>query len=154
MDLLRFASCCIVPDPWLGAAEIYTQRRGPVTFQNFNQFWRLTLWPLIPEISTPELLAPYCAPKWAVEGLRRIVAKKMPDGFAVVALSPGVINTEMLQSCFENSTSGYQTPDAWSLKAVTMIILLQQTMVCPSPFDENRAVVFRFSLSRSYDKGL
>lgn len=37
------------------AAEIYTQRRGPVTFQIFNQFWRLTLWLLIPEISTPEL---------------------------------------------------------------------------------------------------
>ncbi|MFQ6642992.1 hypothetical protein Gotur_017391 [Gossypium turneri] len=37
----------------------------------------------------------------------------MPDEFAVVALSPGVINTEMLQSCFGNLASGYQTPDAW-----------------------------------------
>ncbi|MFQ6648191.1 hypothetical protein Gotur_021307, partial [Gossypium turneri] len=80
------------------------------------------------------LVAPYCASKWAVEGLRRTVAKKMPDRFAVVALSPGVINTEMLQSCLGNSASGYQTPDAWSLKAVTMIILQQQTMVRPSPF--------------------
>ncbi|XWS11553.1 hypothetical protein CRYUN_Cryun37aG0008100 [Craigia yunnanensis] len=59
------------------------------------------------------LVAPYCASKWAVEGLSRAVAKEMPDGFAVVALSPGVINTEMLQSCFGNSASGYQTPEAW-----------------------------------------
>ncbi|PPD83045.1 hypothetical protein GOBAR_DD20033 [Gossypium barbadense] len=70
------------------------------------------------------LVAPYCASKWAVEGLSRAVAKEMPDGFAVVALSPGVINTEMLQSCFGNSASGYQTPDAWSLKAATMILNL------------------------------
>ncbi|TYG64641.1 hypothetical protein ES288_D06G124200v1, partial [Gossypium darwinii] len=58
------------------------------------------------------IVAPYCASKWAVEGLSRAVAKEMPDEFAVVALSPGVINTEMLQSCFGNSASGYQTPDA------------------------------------------
>ncbi|XVE91029.1 hypothetical protein DITRI_Ditri20bG0123200 [Diplodiscus trichospermus] len=67
------------------------------------------------------LVAPYCASKWAVEGLSRAVAKEVPDGFAVVALSPGVINTEMLQSCFGNSASVYQTPEAWSLKAATMI---------------------------------
>ncbi|XWS11552.1 hypothetical protein CRYUN_Cryun37aG0008100 [Craigia yunnanensis] len=70
------------------------------------------------------LVAPYCASKWAVEGLSRAVAKEMPDGFAVVALSPGVINTEMLQSCFGNSASGYQTPEAWSSKAATMILNL------------------------------
>ncbi|KAE8673413.1 NADPH-dependent pterin aldehyde reductase [Hibiscus syriacus] len=70
------------------------------------------------------LVAPYCASKWAVEGLSRAVAKEMPDGFAVVALSPGVINTEMLQSCFGSSASVYQTPEAWSLKAATMILNL------------------------------
>ncbi|MFQ6642991.1 hypothetical protein Gotur_017391 [Gossypium turneri] len=70
------------------------------------------------------LVAPYCASKWAVEGLSRAIAKEMPDEFAVVALSPGVINTEMLQSCFGNLASGYQTPDAWSLKAATMILNL------------------------------
>ncbi|KAK8535130.1 hypothetical protein V6N13_130328 [Hibiscus sabdariffa] len=70
------------------------------------------------------LVAPYCSSKWAVEGLSRAVAKEMPDGLAVVALSPGVINTEMLQSCFGNSASVYQTPEAWSLKAATMILNL------------------------------
>ncbi|XVE91028.1 hypothetical protein DITRI_Ditri20bG0123100 [Diplodiscus trichospermus] len=70
------------------------------------------------------LVAPYCASKWAVEGLSRAVAKEVPDGFAVVALSPGVINTEMLQSCFGNSASVYQTPEAWSLRAATLILNL------------------------------
>ncbi|EOY25722.1 NAD(P)-binding Rossmann-fold superfamily protein isoform 2 [Theobroma cacao] len=70
------------------------------------------------------LVAPYCASKWAIEGLSKAVAKEMPDGFAVVALSPGVINTEMLQSCFGSSASGYQTPEAWSFKAATMILNL------------------------------
>ncbi|XP_028762925.1 NADPH-dependent pterin aldehyde reductase isoform X2 [Neltuma alba] len=46
------------------------------------------------------LVAPYCASKWAIEGLTRSVAKELPEGMAVVALNPGVINTEMLASCF------------------------------------------------------
>ncbi|KAF2294016.1 hypothetical protein GH714_006428 [Hevea brasiliensis] len=59
------------------------------------------------------LVAPYCASKWAVEGLTRSVAKELPDGMAVIALNPGVIHTEMLQSCFGTSASIYQEPDAW-----------------------------------------
>ncbi|GLT44509.1 hypothetical protein SLA2020_184000 [Shorea laevis] len=70
------------------------------------------------------LVAPYCASKWAVEGLSRSVAKELPDGMAVIALSPGVINTEMLESCFGTSASLYQTPEAWALKAATMIVNL------------------------------
>ncbi|WCJ18684.1 3-oxoacyl-[acyl-carrier-protein] reductase FabG [Euphorbia peplus] len=70
------------------------------------------------------LVAPYCASKWAVEGLSRSVAKEVPDGIAVVALNPGVIHTEMLQSCFGTSASLYQAPDAWASKAATLILNL------------------------------
>lgn len=70
------------------------------------------------------LVAPYCASKWAVEGLTRSVAKELPDGMAVVALNPGVINTDMLASCFGNSAALYQAPEAWALKAATMILNL------------------------------
>ncbi|KAJ8767947.1 hypothetical protein K2173_020887 [Erythroxylum novogranatense] len=70
------------------------------------------------------LVAPYCASKWAVEGLSRSVAKEVPDGMAIVALNPGVIHTEMLTSCFGTSASLYQEPDAWALKAATMILNL------------------------------
>ncbi|KAK0599728.1 hypothetical protein LWI29_008069 [Acer saccharum] len=76
------------------------------------------------------LVAPYCASKWAVEGLSRSVAKELPDGMAIVALNPGVINTEMLASCFGSSAALYQAPDAWALKAATMILnLTGRTMV-------------------------
>ncbi|TXG53649.1 hypothetical protein EZV62_018905 [Acer yangbiense] len=70
------------------------------------------------------LVAPYCASKWAIEGLSRSVAKELPDGMAIVALNPGVINTEMLASCFGSSAALYQAPDAWALKAATMILNL------------------------------
>ncbi|RZS09364.1 hypothetical protein BHM03_00040438 [Ensete ventricosum] len=58
-------------------------------------------------------VAPYCASKWAVEGLTKSVAKELPPGLAIVALSPGVINTDMLASCFGSSASLYQAPETW-----------------------------------------
>ncbi|KAL1534937.1 NADPH-dependent pterin aldehyde reductase-like [Salvia divinorum] len=69
-------------------------------------------------------VAPYCASKWAVEGLTRSVAKELPPGIAVVALNPGVINTDMLQSCFGTSASVYQTPESWAPRAATLILHL------------------------------
>ncbi|XP_054776659.1 NADPH-dependent pterin aldehyde reductase isoform X2 [Prosopis cineraria] len=70
------------------------------------------------------LVAPYCASKWAIEGLTRSVAKELPEGLAVVALNPGVINTEMLASCFGNSAALYQAPEAWAPKGASMILNL------------------------------
>ncbi|KAK2987008.1 hypothetical protein RJ640_024906 [Escallonia rubra] len=58
--------------------------------------------------STAAQVAPYCASKWAVEGLTRAVAKELPSGMAIVALNPGVINTDMLASCFGSAASGLQ----------------------------------------------
>ncbi|XP_008786449.2 NADPH-dependent pterin aldehyde reductase [Phoenix dactylifera] len=69
-------------------------------------------------------VAPYCASKWAIEGLTRSVAKELPPGVAVVALSPGVINTELLASCFGSSSALYQTPESWAPKAATFILNL------------------------------
>ncbi|KAK9750132.1 hypothetical protein RND81_02G175500 [Saponaria officinalis] len=60
-------------------------------------------------------VAPYCASKWAVEGLTRSVAKEVSSGVAVLALSPGVIHTEMLESCFGSSANVYPTPDQWMI---------------------------------------
>nr|XP_025674905.1 NADPH-dependent pterin aldehyde reductase isoform X1 [Arachis hypogaea]XP_025674906.1 NADPH-dependent pterin aldehyde reductase isoform X1 [Arachis hypogaea] len=84
------------------------------------------------------LVAPYCASKWAIEGLSRSVAKELPEGMAIVALNPGVINTDMLASCFGTSAALYQAPEACvvtvidafiisfirALKAATMILNL------------------------------
>ncbi|KAI3993015.1 hypothetical protein MKX01_009758 [Papaver californicum] len=56
-------------------------------------------------------VAPYCASKWAIEGMTRSVAKEVPEGMTIVALSPGVVNTNMLASCFGISASAYQAPE-------------------------------------------
>ncbi|ERM99708.1 NADPH-dependent pterin aldehyde reductase isoform X1 [Amborella trichopoda] len=67
-------------------------------------------------------VAPYCASKWAIEGLTGSVAKELPFGLAVVALNPGVINTDMLASCFGSSAAVYPSPESWAPNATTLIL--------------------------------
>ncbi|GAB2284577.1 hypothetical protein Dimus_019033 [Dionaea muscipula] len=69
-------------------------------------------------------VAPYCASKWAVEGLSRSVAKELTGGVAIIALNPGVVHTEMLESCFGSSAELYSKPDQWAPRAATMILNL------------------------------
>ncbi|KAL2939488.1 NADPH-dependent pterin aldehyde reductase [Bienertia sinuspersici] len=70
-------------------------------------------------------VAPYCASKWAVEGLTRAVAKELSSGVAIVALSPGVVHTEMLESCFGSTANVYPKPDQWAPRAADMILNLK-----------------------------
>ncbi|XP_023520970.1 NADPH-dependent pterin aldehyde reductase-like isoform X3 [Cucurbita pepo subsp. pepo] len=67
-------------------------------------------------------IAPYCASKWAVEGLSKSIAKELPEGMAVVALDPGTINTDMLVSVVGSAASKYLPPKRWAIKAATMIL--------------------------------
>ncbi|MCO5560147.1 hypothetical protein L7F22_013754 [Adiantum nelumboides] len=69
-------------------------------------------------------VAPYCASKWAIEGLTQAVAKEVPQGVTVVALNPGVINTDMLVSCFGPQAALYQSPDTWAPIAADAILNL------------------------------
>ena len=69
-------------------------------------------------------VAPYCASKWAVEGLTQALAQELPAGMAAVALNPGIINTEMLQSCFGSSASQYPTARQWAQEAVPFLLRL------------------------------
>jgi len=74
--------------------------------------------------STDAEVAPYCATKWAVEGLTQAFAQELPSGMAAVALNPGIINTEMLQSCFGGSASGYPSPAEWAKRSVPFLLKL------------------------------
>ena len=74
--------------------------------------------------STAAEVAPYCATKWAVEGLTRALARELPSGMAAVPLNPGVIDTEMLQSCFGDRAHSYQKPEAWARRAVPLLLQL------------------------------
>jgi NAD(P)-dependent dehydrogenase (short-subunit alcohol dehydrogenase family) len=53
-----------------------------------------------------------------VEGLTRSLAQELPSGLATVAFNPGVIDTDMLRSCFGESAGGHEKPDAWAKHAV------------------------------------
>jgi NAD(P)-dependent dehydrogenase (short-subunit alcohol dehydrogenase family) len=71
-------------------------------------------------------VAPYCASKWALEGLTLSLAQELPSGMAAVALNPGIINTAMLQSCFGASAKNYMSPEQWSQVAVPFILKLTE----------------------------
>ena len=74
--------------------------------------------------STSPEVAPYCATKYAIEGLTQALAQELPEGMAAVPLNPGIINTELLQSCFAEHASSYPSPDRWAEKAAPYILSL------------------------------
>lgn len=67
-------------------------------------------------------VAPYCATKWAVEGLTQALAQELPQGMAAVALNPGIIHTAMLDRCFGESAQSYPSPAVWAEKAVPFLL--------------------------------
>jgi NAD(P)-dependent dehydrogenase (short-subunit alcohol dehydrogenase family) len=86
--------------------------RGSGVVVNFSSGWGRS--------TSPEV-APYCCTKWGVEGLTQALAQELPSGLAAVALNPGIIHTEMLQSTFGASASGFPAPEAWAEKAVPFL---------------------------------
>lgn len=81
--------------------------------------------------STDAEVAPYCATKWAIEGLTQALAQELPNGMAAVALNPGIIDTDMLRSCFGDSARNYPSAQAWAAQAVPFLLSL-------SPADNGR----------------
>jgi NAD(P)-dependent dehydrogenase (short-subunit alcohol dehydrogenase family) len=69
-------------------------------------------------------VAPYCASKWAIEGLTKALAEELPEGMAAVPLNPGIINTDMLQQCWAGEAASYPKADAWVKKAGPYILSL------------------------------
>ena len=74
--------------------------------------------------STDAEVAPYCATKWAIEGLTQALAQEIPSGMAAVPLNPGVIDTDMLRSCFGGSASSYPSAKQWAQRAVPFLLQL------------------------------
>lgn len=75
---------------------------------------------------TAPQVAPYCASKFAVEGLTQSLAQELPQGLAAVALSPGIINTDMLKKVFGKNAESYKTPELWARKAIPFILNLSE----------------------------
>ena len=88
-------------------------RRGVIV--NFSSGWGR---------STDAEVAPYCASKWAIEGLTQALAEELPSGMAAVPLNPGIINTDMLQTSFGGSASSYPNAAEWAEIAVPFLLKL------------------------------
>lgn len=88
-------------------------KRGAIV--NFSSGWGR---------STSPDVAPYCATKFAIEGLTQALAQELPAGLAAIPLNPGIINTDMLQSCFGASASDYPSAEEWAKRAAPFLLEL------------------------------
>lgn len=72
--------------------------------------------------STAADVAPYCASKFAIEGLTKALAQELPEGMAAVPLNPGVIDTDMLRQAWADGASRYPSPEDWSRVAAEYVL--------------------------------
>ena len=83
-----------------------TRRRG--TIVNLSSGWGRS--------TSPEV-APYCASKYAVEGMTLALAQELPKGMAAIPLNPGIIDTDMLRQAFADGASAYPKASEWANRA-------------------------------------
>ena len=88
-------------------------KQGSGVIVNFSSGWGRS--------TSPEV-APYCATKWAIEGLSQAMAEELPEPLSVVALNPGIIDTDMLRSTWGDSAGSYPDAESWARRAVPFIL--------------------------------
>jgi len=89
--------------------------KGSGVIANFSSGWG--------QSTSPEV-APYCASKFAIEGMTQALAQELPPDMAAIPVNPGIIDTEMLRSCFGDAAGSYPTPEKWAKKAVPFFLAL------------------------------
>ena len=87
--------------------------RGSGTIVNLSSGWGR---------SVSAGVAPYCASKYAVEGLTKALAEDLPKGMAAVPLNPGVIDTDMLRQAWGEGAGSYGKAEAWAKIAAPFIL--------------------------------
>lgn len=95
------------------APEMVKRKHGVVV--NFSSGWGR---------AAEAEVAPYCATKWAIEGLTQSLAQELPANMAALALNPGIINTDMLTSCFGGSAANYPSAEEWAKIAAPFLLQL------------------------------
>ncbi|MDZ4290201.1 MAG: SDR family NAD(P)-dependent oxidoreductase [Prosthecobacter sp.] len=90
-------------------------RRGSGVVVNFSSGWGR---------STAAEVAPYCATKWAIEGLSQAVAQETAGKVAIIPLNPGIIDTAMLRISFGEGAAHYPSAEKWAESAVPFLIKL------------------------------
>lgn len=66
--------------------------------------------------------SPYCASKFAIEGLTQSLSQELPQGLIAVTLAPGTSNTDMLYKALPEEAGRYPTAQE-SAKAIVPYIL-------------------------------
>jgi NAD(P)-dependent dehydrogenase (short-subunit alcohol dehydrogenase family) len=89
--------------------------RGQGVIVNLSSGWGRSV--------SPEV-APYCASKFAIEGLTKALAEELPSGMAAVPLSPGVIDTDMLRQAWSDGAAAHDKPSEWAPGAAKFILKL------------------------------
>src|SRR5262249_27333623 len=74
--------------------------------------------------STSPEVAPYCASKYAIEGLTLAMAQELPKGMAAIPLNPGVIATDMLRGAWGADADQYPFAEHWARKSVPFLLNL------------------------------
>lgn len=74
--------------------------------------------------STSPEVAPYCASKYAMEGLTKALAQELPADMAAVPLNPGVIDTDMLRAAWSDGAASYPKAAEWARQAAPYILQL------------------------------
>lgn len=93
-------------------------KRGSGVVVNFSSGWGR---------NTAGEVAPYCATKWAIEGLSQATAQETNGKVAIVALNPGIIDTDMLRSTFGSGAGHYPVAKQWAKTAVPFLASLNAT---------------------------
>lgn len=89
--------------------------RGKGVIVNMSSGWGRSV---APEVG------PYCMSKWAIEGLTKAMAAELPAGMAAIPLNPGVIDTDMLRSCWADGAASYPKAAQWAKTAAPYILKL------------------------------
>jgi len=87
--------------------------RGSGVVVNFSSGWGQ---------STSPQVGPYCASKYAIEGLSGSLSQELPGGLGCVAFSPGLIATDMLRACQPEAAKTAEDPAGWSRRAAPYLL--------------------------------
>jgi len=90
-------------------------KRGSGVIVNFSSGWGRC---------TAADVAPYCATKYAIEGLSLATAQDTGGKVAVIPMNPGIIDTDMLRTTFGGEAGGFPDADDWAKRAVPYFIKL------------------------------
>lgn len=67
--------------------------------------------------------SPFCASKWAIEGLTQALALELPAGMAAVTFAPGAVHTHALEIVHgQEKAQTYVSPEDWARQAASFLL--------------------------------